>query len=150
MECSKGEDCCKNHGEEAMKDCECSQEGHSHGEHRHANPLEGMDQETQQMIQELQILEQQFQQLLMQKNAFNMESNEVKYTIEEVEKTKGEVSRILGNQVVIKSTKEEVLRDLKKKKELIEKRLEAINSQEKEFSEKMEGLRTEVMKKISA
>ena len=113
-----------------------------------ANPLANLDQETQQKIQELQMMEQGFQQLLMQKNAFSMESNETDFIITEVEKTTGEVSRIIGNQVVIKTTKEEILADMKKKKELIDTRMKTIDEQEKQFSEKIESIHNEVMKKI--
>jgi prefoldin beta subunit len=113
-----------------------------------ANPLANLDEDTQRKIQELQMMEQGFQQLLMQKNAFSMEANETDLIIKEVEKTKGEISRIIGNQVVIKSTKEEILEDMKKKKELIDTRMKTINDQEKEFSEKIESVREEVMKKI--
>ena len=112
------------------------------------NPLANLDEETQRQIQELQMMEQSFQQLLMQKNAFSMESNETDLIVKEVEKTEGEVSRIIGNQVVIKTTKEAILEDMKKKKELIETRMKAIDEQEKQFSEKMESIREEVMKKI--
>ena len=112
------------------------------------NPLANLDEETQQKIQQLQMMEQTFQQLLMQKNAFSMEQNETDFIIKEVEKTEGEVSRIIGNQVVIKSTKEAILEDMKKKKELIDTRMKTIDEQEKEFSEKIESIRNEVMKKI--
>jgi prefoldin beta subunit len=113
-----------------------------------ANPLANLDEETQQKIQQLQMMEQTFQQLLMQKNAFSMEQNETDFIIKEVEKTEGEVSRIIGNQVVIKATKEEILKEMKKKKELIDTRMKTIDEQEKEFSEKIESIRNEVMKKI--
>jgi len=116
--------------------------------HNHANPLANLDQETQAKIQELQMMEQSFQQLLMQKNAFSMESNETDYIIKEVEKTSGELSRIIGNQVVIKTTKEEILEDMKNKKKLIDTRMKSIDEQEKEFSQKIEEVREEIMKKI--
>jgi len=112
------------------------------------NPLANLDEETQQQIQQLQMMEQTFQQLLMQKNAFSMEQNETDFIIKEVEKTEGEISRIIGNQVVIKTTKEAILEDMKKKKELIDIRMKSIDEQEKEFSEKIESIRNEVMKKI--
>jgi prefoldin beta subunit len=112
------------------------------------NPLANLDEETQAKIQQLQMMEQSFQQLLMQKNAFSMEANETDHIITEVEKTDGEVSRIIGNQVVIKSTKEAVIEDMKKKKDLIATRMKTIEEQEKEFSEKIEAIREEVMKKI--
>ncbi len=113
-----------------------------------ANPLANLDEATQAKIQELQMMEQGFQQLLMQKNAFSMESNETDFIIKEVEKTSGEVSRIIGNQVVIKTTKEEILEDMKNKKKLIDTRMKQIDEQEKEFSEKIEKVREEVMKAI--
>lgn len=115
---------------------------------QNTNPLANLDEETQRKIQEIQMLEQSFQQLLMQKNAFSVEANETDLVIREVEKTDGEISRIIGNQVVIKSTKEKVLEDMKKKKELIDTRMKTINKQEKQFSEKIEKIREEVMKKI--
>jgi prefoldin beta subunit len=120
--------------------------------HGHAptapNPLANLDEETQQKIQQLQMMEQSFQQLLMQKNAFSMEANETDFIIKEVEKTKGEVSRIIGNQVVIKATKEEILEDMENKKKLIDTRMKSIDEQEKEFSQKIEEIRKEVMEKI--
>jgi prefoldin beta subunit len=112
------------------------------------NPLANLDSETQAKIQQLQMMEQTFQQLLMQKNAFSMEANETDLIVKEVEKTEGEVSRIIGNQVVIKTTKEAILEDMKKKKELIETRMKTIDEQEKKFSEEIESIREEVMKKI--
>ena len=118
------------------------EEGHN------PNPLANLDEETQQKIQELQMMEQSFQQLLMQKNAFSMEANETDLIIKEVEKTEGEISRIIGNQVVIKSTKEAILEDMKNKKKLIDTRMKTIDEQEQEFSKRMESIREEVMKKI--
>lgn len=112
------------------------------------NPLANLDEETQQQIQQLQMMEQTFQQLLMQKNAFSMEQNETDFIIKEVEKTEGEVSRIIGNQVVIKTTKEAIIEDMKKKKELIDTRMKTIDEQEKEFADKIESIREAVMKKI--
>ncbi|MBU2576812.1 MAG: prefoldin subunit [Nanoarchaeota archaeon] len=117
-------------------------------ENNSTNPLANLDEDTQRKIQELQMLEQSFQQLLMQKNAFSMEANETDYIIAEVGKTEGEVSRIIGNQVMIKSTKEAVLEDMKKKKKLIDTRMKSIDEQEKIFSEKIESIRDEVMKAI--
>jgi prefoldin beta subunit len=112
------------------------------------NPLANLDEETQRQIQELQMFEQNFQQLLMQKNAFSMESHETEYVIKEVEKAEGEISKLVGNQVIIKTTKEKILEEMKHKKELIDARLKSIDEQETEFSEKIESLREEVIKKI--
>ncbi len=116
--------------------------------HSHENPFANLDEETQNKIQELQMLEHQFQQILMQKNAYSMEANETELILKELVNADGEVFRIIGNQVAIKSTKEKISEDMKKKKELIETRLTSIDKQEKEFSEKIESLREEIMEKI--
>ena len=122
--------------------------GHEEAPMNPANPIANLDEETQGKIQQLQMLEQNFQQLLMQKNAFSMELNEADLVISEVEKSSGDLFRIVGGQVVIKSDKEKILEDMTNKKELMSKRMESIDSQEKEFSEKIESLRDEVLKKI--
>jgi prefoldin beta subunit len=118
-------------------------------DHNHENPFANLDEATQNKIQELQMMEHHFQQLLMQKNAFSMESNETSLVIKEVEKSTGEVLRIIGSQVAIRTTKEKILEDMKKKKELLDTRLKSIDSAEKEMSEKIESLREDIMKKIS-
>jgi len=124
------------------------EEEHNEPAHDHSNPLANLDEDTQQKIQQLQMMEQSFQQLLMQKNAFGMESNETDLIIKEVTKTSGEVSRIIGNQVVIKTTKEEILEDMQNKKRMIDTRMKDIDAQEQEFSKKIEEIREEVMKSI--
>jgi len=114
------------------------------------NPLANLDKETQQKIQEIQILEQNFQQLLMQKQTFNFELNETNFALKELEKAQGDVFKLIGNQVIIKTQKKDLTEELKHKKELIETRLKNIIKQEKEFSDKLNNTREEIMKKISA
>jgi prefoldin beta subunit len=121
---------------------------HDHEGHDHGNPLGNLSPEIQQKIQELQMMEQSFQQLLRQKNAFSMEANETDYVIGEVEKATGEISRVIAGQVVVKSSKEEVLEDMNNKKKLIETRMKSIDEEEKKFSENIESIREEVMKAI--
>jgi prefoldin beta subunit len=152
------EDCKCKKGEECLEEnCKCEEDNCGHGGNtgsleeapvNSGNPFGNLDSETQQQIQELQMMEQGFQQLMKQKSILSMDSNEVELVVSEVEKTDDDVYRIVGNQVVIKSSKENILEDMKNKKELIEKRLEEVNNHEKEFSEKMEAIRDEVMKKI--
>ena len=119
----------------------------NHG-HDNSNPLANLSPEIQAKIQELQAMEQTFQQLMQQKNAFSMEATETDYIIKEVGETEGEVSRIIGGQVIVKTTKEELISNMENKKKLIDTRLRSINDQEKEFTEKMDALREEVMKSI--
>lgn len=107
-----------------------------------------IDAETQQKIQHIQILEQSFQQLLMQKQAFSLELNETNFALEELKKAKGDVFRIVGNQIVIKSTKEDLEKEMNNKKGLINLRLKNIDKQEKEFSEKIQEMKKEIIEKI--
>ena len=113
------------------------------------NPFENLDKETQMQIQEMQILEQNFHQLLMQKQAFGFELNETDLALEEIEKAEGDVFKIVGNQIIIKTSKEKLKEELKSKKDLINLRMKNIDKQEKEFSEKLESLKEKVIKKIS-
>ena len=106
-----------------------------------------IDQETGQKIQDLQILEQNFQNIIMQKQAFQLELNETTTALEEVGKSKGDVFRVLG-QVMVKSNKDELKKDLKEKKELLELRIKAIEKQELGLRERIERLRGEIVNKI--
>lgn len=117
-------------------------------EQDNSNPLANLSPEIQAKIQELQTMEQTFQQLMQQKNAFSMEATETDYIMKEVNETEGEISRIIGGQVIVKTTKEAFLKNMENKKKLIETRMTSINAQEKEFSESIEAIRKEVMDSI--
>jgi len=106
-----------------------------------------LDEQTQQKIQEMQILEQNMQGLLMQKQAFQIELNETENALNEIKETKEDVFKLIG-QIMIKTNKERLEKELTKKKELLTLRLNSIEKQEKEFSNHLEDLRKEVMSKI--
>jgi len=122
--------------EHECEDCDGSCD-HEHGNSHNINEF---DEETQRQIQEMQILEQNFQQILMQKQAFTMELNETDFALEEVTKSDGEIFKIVGNQVVIKTSKDKLTEELKHKKGLIELRLTSLDKQEKEFTQKIESI----------
>jgi prefoldin beta subunit len=105
------------------------------------------DKDTQEKIHELQSLEQNLQTLLMQKQVFQAELNETENALSEITGSEDDVFKIVG-QVMIKTKKEKVNEELKKKQELLSLRLKSIESQESGIAEKAEGLREEVMKKI--
>jgi prefoldin beta subunit len=106
-----------------------------------------VNKETENQIQELQLLEQNLQSILMQKQAFQMELSEVENALEELAKTSQDVYKIVGN-VLIKSQKDLLLKDLKSKKELMSLRLKNLDNQEKTLSEESEKLREKVLSKI--
>jgi prefoldin beta subunit len=118
--------------------------------HHNADPLAQFDDETRASIQEIQSLEQNFEQLMQQKHLFNMEINETSLALAEVEKSDGDLFKVVGGQVMIKSSKEKLTTELKHKKELLIARMKNIEEQEKEFSERIELLRQNVLSKISS
>lgn len=125
------------------ENCEC---GHEHSKESRA--LENLDEETQRSIQELQMLEQNFQQLLMQKQAFRFELNETDVALDELKKAEGDVFRIVGNQIILKTTKDSLEKEMNHKKELLELRMKSMDKQEQEFSKRIESIRAEIIKKI--
>ena len=106
-----------------------------------------MDKETQEKIQELQGFEQNLNGLLMQKQAFQMEQSETGKALEEIKNSKDDVFKLIGN-IMVKTDKKKIEKQLSKKKELIDLRLKTIESQESDFSKKAEELKKEVMAKI--
>jgi len=106
-----------------------------------------MEKETENQIKELQMLEQNLQNILMQKQAFQMELSETENALEELNKYDEEVFKIVGN-IMIKYSKENLLKDLKQKKDLFALRLKSLDSQEKSISETSESLREKVLSKI--
>ena len=107
-----------------------------------------LDKETERSIQELQILEQTTQNLLLQKQAFQIEFSETNNAVEELKKTKGDAFKIVG-QIMIKTDKTELEKEMEDKKKLLNLRLNAIQKQEDLMSEKIEKLKEEITKKLS-
>jgi len=106
-----------------------------------------MDKETENQIRELQVLEQNLQNILMQKQAFQLELSEVENALSELGKTSEEVYKIVGN-IMIKSSKDVLLKDLKQKQDLVALRMKSMDSSEKTIEEKAEALRKIVLSKI--
>jgi len=106
-----------------------------------------IEKETQEKIQHLQILEHNLQNFLLQKQAFQFELNETENALKEIEKTKEDVFKIVG-QVMIKSSKAEIEKELKQKKDILDLRIKSLEKQESHFKEESEKLKEEVIKKI--
>lgn len=110
-------------------------------------PTKQIDEETARQIQELQLLEQNLQNFLLQKQAFMLEQNETENALEEIKKTDEDVYKIIG-QVMLKSKKAAVEKELQHKKDIIELRVKAIERQEEQIKEQLIKKRDEVMKKL--
>lgn len=101
--------------------------------------------ETDKRTQEIQILEQNLQNLLYQKQAFQMELSETEAAKKEIEGS-DEVFKIIG-QLMIKTDKEKVKEENKKKEKLLNMRIQSIEKQETAIAEKLESLRKDGSKK---
>ena len=108
---------------------------------------EQISEENARKIQELQMLEQNLQNFLIQKQAFQFEENEIINASEELKTSEGDVYKIVG-QIMIKSQKNDLEKELKSKKELIQLRLKNIEKQEGLLREKALKLRDELLKEL--
>ena len=96
-------------------------------------------------IQEMQMLEQNLQNLLLQKQAFQMESSENNAALNEIGKSGEEVFKIVG-QLMIKTDKSNVKKELVEKEKILDLRLKTIEKQESHLTKQLETLREEFMK----
>ena len=109
--------------------------------------MEKINENLARKIQELQIIEQSLQNLTFQKQTFQVELNEILSAIEELKDSKDEVFKIVG-QIMIKTKKEPLDKELKGKRELLELRVKNMEKQEHALKEKLTKLREDVMKEI--
>ena len=105
------------------------------------------NKEDTQKIQEMQIAEQSIQNLLVQKQVFQLELAETNNALEELKKSEGDAFKIVGN-LMIKSNKTDLEKELTRKKDLINLRIKSLEKQEKNLGELLTKTRTEVMKKL--
>ena len=104
-----------------------------------------MDKETEEKVKELQLLEQNLSNLMYQKQTFQLELNEVTSASSELSESNGDVFKIIGN-VMIKSDKGKLKKELDEKMQIIELRVKNIDKQEKSIRGRVEELRKEVLK----
>ena len=109
---------------------------------------EKMDEETAGKLQEMAILEQSVQHLSLQKQSLQFEINEVLSALEELKKSgEKEVFKIVG-QIMVKSKKEDLEKELEEKKDMAELRVKSIEKQEQSLREKLLSMRNDIMKKM--
>ena len=100
--------------------------------------------ERDKKIQEMQILEQSMQQIMMQKQAFQMEISETQAALKELDNSGDEAYKVIG-QLMLRSDKKEIKKELDNKYKLLKKRADTLDKQEEEFSKKLEEIRDEVL-----
>jgi len=95
-------------------------------------------------LQELNFLEQNMQNLLLQKQAFQMEISETTSALNEIKKSTDDVFKIIG-QLMIKSNKSEIVKDLENKEKLLKLKLDSLDKQENSLNNKIVSIREEVL-----
>ena len=106
-----------------------------------------IDKETQEKIKELQLYEQNLNNLMMQKQAFQVELNETENALTEINKSKDEIFKLIGN-IMVKSDKEQIEKELKKRRDMIDLRLRSIEKQEEPVQKQLDELKKDVLNKI--
>ncbi|OIO80735.1 hypothetical protein AUJ84_02790 [Candidatus Pacearchaeota archaeon CG1_02_32_132] len=100
-------------------------------------------------IQELQILEKNLQNLAMQKQAFQLESTESQNALEEIKKTSSDIFKVVGS-IMLKAEKDETIKELEEKINLLNLRNSSIEKQEALIENKAEELKSEIKKIIDS
>jgi|TARA_Y100000310_G_C20702729_1_gene831535 prefoldin beta subunit len=97
--------------------------------------------EIQEKMKEFYEMQQQARMVLAQKYQVELQLKEAEGALSELESAEGkaEVHKVVG-QILIKSNKDAVSKELKEKKDNLEVRLKSITSQEKKFTDQMKSL----------
>ena len=103
-----------------------------------------MSEKHDEKIQKLQLFEQNAQQLLAQRQQFQTQLIEIDSALAEIDKTK-ESYKIIGN-IMVSTSKEDLKKELKEKKTMVDIRVKSIEKQEKEVKDKAKKRQEEVLK----
>jgi len=102
--------------------------------------VENISPEIQQKLVEFQEAQQQGKMLMSQKYQLEMQLNESKAAISELEKSENaEVHKAVG-QILIKSDKDTIVKELKEKMDTLEVRLKSIGTQEKKITDNLKSI----------
>lgn len=102
-----------------------------------------MNNESQEKINRLSQLEQSAHQFLNQRQMIQTQILEIESALKELE-TSDNSYKIIGN-IMVKSNKKDLNKELNSKKEMLEIRVKSIEKQEKLIKEKASALQKEVM-----
>jgi len=94
-------------------------------------------------VTQLQVLQQSLQNIILQKQQFESELIELDSACTELEKT-DKAYRIVG-KIMISTPKEELLKELEDKKEVVKIRLSNISKQEETMKNNIDNIQKEVV-----
>ena len=103
-------------------------------------------EQAQQLLGQAQVYQQQMQSIMAQKETLKVQQLEIKKALEEIGKSpEGHVYKASG-PILIKSSMEDVKKELSEKDEFITTRLQTLERSEKKVKEKIEELREKLSK----
>ncbi len=93
---------------------------------------------AQQILVQMQTFQQQYQAVAMQRESLSVQRLEVEKALEEVEKLKDsdEVYKAVG-PILVKSTRMNLVKEMKERKEVIDVKLKSVNAQEETIRRKV-------------
>ena len=97
------------------------------------------------LMHESHALEHNLKAISTEKQTITSELSEIVNALQEVTNTKDDVYKIIG-QVMIKSEKNSVIKELEEKRKVLDLRLNAVEKQEKLLEKKALELREEILK----
>ena len=111
--------------------------------------MQNIPPQVQAMLGQLESYQGQLQLVIQQKQKVQLELNDAKKALEEIEKVEGEtvIYKTVGT-LVVKTTKEKALEELKEKVETLEVRLNALERQEKKLNEKLKELTAQIQSSL--
>ncbi|MBN2477702.1 prefoldin subunit beta [Candidatus Micrarchaeota archaeon] len=96
-----------------------------------------MDKTMEDALVEYQNLERQLQNVMLQKHQLQLQLNEINLAVEELGKTgEKEVYKSVGT-IMVKTSKDEALKDLEDKKRLVEVKVNSLIKQEQSLKESL-------------
>lgn len=104
-----------------------------------------LNKDTEQKIAQLQIYEQNLQNFFIQRQTFQNQVLEIDNALKELKDTKEDTYKLVGN-IMLKKSKDDLIKDLKSLKEVLDLRVKNIEKQEKSIKDKTKGMRDEVIK----
>ena len=102
-------------------------------------------QQVQQLLVQAQSYQQQIQNIIAQKETLKLQETEIKKALDELEKTQEENVYKISGPILVKTSKEEVVKELKDKHELIQARIKTLERSEEKMKEKIEELREKLV-----
>ncbi len=106
--------------------------------------------QVQNMIAQLQQLQQQLQMVVTQKVQVENSLKETENAIQEVEKVSEDtpIFKTVGT-ILVRTSKEEILKELKEKKDTFEIRIKALERQEEKLRERLQELQKKIRSMLS-